>query len=699
MGAIRIKVGASLEANATSVFVPLVRAAERARRDIAKSFDSAAKEPGKLTRANKASGDAVIRDVEREAAKLLAEETKGQKQRTREVQREVNERVRLEKQAMREIERELDQANREIARRQERSNRGGAIGIGRRAAISVSRGSAIAYGLAGRAISGAVGVGEDLLQGAGVDTTLAPHIQRAMDLRSRASQVVNAGYIPGSAGMQGVKQDPAEVMKDVESAANRTAFSMNEAMEGLQGFVAQTGDLQTGRDMLFDMAKLARATGSSLKDMSDAAAQVSNKLGDVPNKGEAVSAVMRVIAGQGKMGAVEVKDLARQMAKVAANARMFEGPAARNIGELGILAQEARLRGGAASASIAATSVTAFANTLSTPTTVLKHWGGMGLNPYTDQTYKTLRSPEEIILEALKKSGGNKIKLQELFPNIRAMASVRGFADVYNATGGTTEEKLRAVRAEFENLRHAQLDAEEVNRAFSQAMQTAESKVQIANNRLDQMAGKIADAMLPALAGLAPVIEDLTPLMAKFAENVATFLGYDPKADAEAKAKQTRDTQVEALRKEAENASFVGPLSPQQESTLGKKRDKGIDASHWEAVAESVAKVSGQRVMAEAKLRGDEEALAQHHVTSGAKDNWFTMLTGISMQHGDDAKKDIEKQRAHLEQLRQEEAKGREVLVQIRDAIRDGFYKANAPAPPPVKNDNSGRAPAEADHE
>ena len=155
MSVIRIRVGAALEANTLSVFIPLERAAERARKSIEKSFGAAAKAPRVVERATKTSGDAIVAEVEREGDRLVREEEKAQQGRVKEVEKAARERVRLERQAMREIERMLDADNKR--RDSWASRRGGAIGIGHRAAISTSRGAALGYGLAGRAIPWALG--------------------------------------------------------------------------------------------------------------------------------------------------------------------------------------------------------------------------------------------------------------------------------------------------------------------------------------------------------------------------------------------------------------------------------------------------------------------------------------------------------------------------------------------------------------
>jgi len=523
MPAIRIRVSASLDANVRTVYQPIEQAAERSRARIQKSFDQAAKEPSKVVKAAKSSGDKLIEEVEREGEKIFQEEEKSQRKRTREVEKGAKERARLEREAMREVEQMLEEDNRARDARDRAAKRRGDAADKRRQKAWASAGRQAWHG-----IGAGFGMANALLRDMGLETSLAPHMANAIELQQRAVDVTNAGYIPGMMGAQGVKQDPAAVEKEVRAAANHGAFATNDVAEGLQKFVGLTGDLETGRQTLQSMAELARATGSDFVSMAEASAEVSNHLGDVPDKAKAIDQVMRIIAGQGKMGALEIRDFARQMAKIAANAPAFEGSVVKNIGELGLIAQETKLRGGAASASQAATSVMAFANDFAKGTT-FKHWAKVGLNPYTDKSHTTLRSPEELILETLRYSKGDRTKIAQLFPNVRAGAAVRGFASVYAETAGSEDDKIRAVSAEFERLRNAQLMAVEVQRAYTEALETNKSAIQIANNELDAMAGDLQATLLPAVAELAPALVELAGAAAGVFKYFAHITGLEDK--------------------------------------------------------------------------------------------------------------------------------------------------------------------------
>jgi hypothetical protein len=526
---IRIKVGASLDANALAVFQPLERAAKRARKGIEENLNAAGKSGAKSAKQVGTSWDALDKELDRMANDILRKRERADKAATRSAAQAAKERVRNEKAAEQQIaaaytaaQRQKAQALRAAAAAARTANAnvpwyartiggsrgalgsGGAIGIGRRAGIRVGRGAAMAYGYGGAALSGAMGVGMDIAHGLGVDTSLASLVSKSQQQQTLATKLSNAGYVPGTQ-----LQDPRELLQEARSVSNETGIDTTEALDALRAFVAKTGDLQTGRDTLADMAKLSRATGTSLEDMANASAEVTNALGDMPNKAGVTKTIMQQIAGQGKLGAVEIRDMAKQMAKLAAMSHRFVGGVTANVSEMGIIAQEAKLRGGAVSATQAATSVVSFATDITKKGT-LKGWTDAGLNPFADKGKTMLKSPEELIKEAVLHSKGDLTKLNALFPNKMSGRAVQGFAAIYGETQGTEREKIAAVTAEFERLRRAQLDDAEVNRAFAESMKTSEAQVTVFNNHMDEAAEQLAGALMPAFAGLSKTIIPLS---------------------------------------------------------------------------------------------------------------------------------------------------------------------------------------------
>lgn len=572
MSSIKIRVGAALDANALTVYQPLIKASARARAEIDKNLNAAAKATAAVPKAAKTAGDALEQELEAMANKILKDEERSQVARTKVVERESKKRAKLEEQAKKGTGGDKPRPSRDDERARDRQLR------------DLSRAGAFGLGLARRGLSMGAGMAMGALQSTGLELALAPHMARAIDLQQRMVDVTNAGYIQGASGAAGQKQDAGKVTSEVRQAADVGAFGTNDVAEGLQKFVGLTGDLETGRSLLKSMATLARATGSDFVAMSEASAEVANHLGDVPDKAEKTAAVMRVIAGQGKLGALEIKDFSRQMAKIAANAPKFEGDIATNIGELGLMAQEAKLRGGASSAPMAATSVLAFATALSKKT-ALKHWAaakdskGHGLNPYTDAGHTTLRSPEELVLEALRYSKGDQTKINGLFGSVQAGRAVTGFANIYNETKGSQDDKIHAVADEFDRLRRAQLSAEEVQRAYSEAMQTTQTKVQVANNQLDEMASQLMTAMNPAIDGVMVALSDLFPVVKGLAEAMTDAIGSLTGATELGRQKGAFKAEIDALNligtiHGAEDAAQKGDPNHRSEAMTAVSRDR-----------------------------------------------------------------------------------------------------------------------------
>ena len=507
MADIRIRVGASLDASVDAVFPRVAKAAAKARVDVEREF--ATKMPaamrsgaGKTT----AEFDKLASSLKRGSANLLAPGTRSivdfanqSTQCFRGVQASFTAMARV-------MEREMRRVEDMQARKQLGLDPGGKTGK----TIWGSRMPLLASGIgfAGR-------LAGDLARGAGISTDAGAYVHSYIERQSLATDIANSGYQPGAKGAAGKLQDSAAIQAEAMKVASATATDPMKALEGLQKFVATTGDLETGRAILGDMAKLSNATGSNLEDVVTAAGDVSAKLGDVPNKAEAIGSIMRQIAGQGKLGAVEMRDFAKQLASVAAAAPQFSGSVEKNIGERAILLQEGRQLGGAKNAAQAATGVRAFVSTMTKGARV-KEFSALGISLRNKDG--GLRSAEEIILESLSKTKGNANQLYgKLFTSEQSKVAVRGFETIYNQTKGSDAEKLRAVAAEFDRLRKATMSQSDVEEANARKMQTSAAMVQELNNALQAVADE-------ASAKLLPVMKDIGPTMVTAVGAAATAL-------------------------------------------------------------------------------------------------------------------------------------------------------------------------------
>jgi hypothetical protein len=563
---IRIRVTASVDANLGIVFAPLEKAAKQARTTVAKEAAAGSAE-------SKAAYASAANEERRELAKTAKERERYAKDQARLAKETAREEQNAAKQSANEERRQLAQTwrDREQYSRQQdalakKSNaaawaRGGSFlsGVGH-------VGGAIAGRIGMGAVSGAMRLGGDLLRGLGVHTDPGEMFAEAQKNEALFRNISSFGYMPNTKTKNNVRVDPDTLLHEAHKIGQATGFSAGEVGEGLEKFVGLTGDLNLGRESLKDMAVLSKATGSSLEEMVEAAGAASNTLGDMPNKATVLYAVMKQVASEGKTGAILIKDMAVQMAKIASSAQMFSGDRAATIGTLGALAQEARGRGGASSASTAATSVVQFANVFKKRQR-LDTFTGFGIHAFESEG-GGIRDPQKLITESFEAAmwggfrltpAGKKLPMQgafghmgakdkgqgwqnfetnltAMYGDVKAMRATAGFESVfkegYTGATGTEQQKLAAgtaaVNEEFHRLKVDMMDEATVQEDFALAMKNSKSGVAVLNDKLQETAESFEKDLLPAIVALAPEIE----LLAKgAAEALAELLGVrKPKA-------------------------------------------------------------------------------------------------------------------------------------------------------------------------
>lgn len=376
---------------------------------------------------------------------------------------------------------------------------------------------------AGNTLREGAGLALDIARGTGLNTDLASHARANADLQKRAVDLSNSSYQPNQLGPNSIRQDPRALERFAREQAGATSSDPIAAMEGLQEFTKKTGDLETGKQVFGELSRLAKATGTDLNDMMSAAAEAANQIRPSAEKTKNIVSTMTALAQQGKIASVEISDLAAQLAKVAASAPQIAGDRATAIVTLGALAQESRSHGGSASASQAATSANSFVRDLVKPTN-LKKFTKAGIDVFSDKSHTTVKDPQEIILEALKKTHGATDKLANLFPNSMSMRVVKGFQSIYNDAGGG-EKGLQAVRDEFASLTKAIMTEKEITDSFNAAMRTSESQMQRMNNEFSQATSELTAALIPAFVALTPILKDAANDIAIFAKGLT---GNDP---------------------------------------------------------------------------------------------------------------------------------------------------------------------------
>ncbi len=534
--AIRIRVGATVDPSLRTVFKPLEVSAEQAARKVRASLDGATKATAKGAQTNVARSVAANKayaDALRMIEKSRADYEVAQRQKsTKAALRDFDERLRASKKTrdaeQRDILNTARAAERAEARGRERaSNRRAHF---REAAFRDFGNRAVSnIGAIGR---GAMGVGREVAQGVGLDSSISGTLSRNVELERLAVALSNQGV--NVAEGKG-RIDPKQIESRIKQVSDATAMDRLDVGQGVGQMVARTGDLQGTLASMEQLAKLAKVTDASFADMAGAAGEVSNALGDMPEeqKTKAIADVMNTLAAQGKLGAVEIKDLASQFGKLGAAGTRFQGDRAENLKTMGGLVQLARKFGGAPSAREAATSIMGMANTFSTPARVAA-FKRAGINVFDKKT-GLIRSPTELILESLGKTKGDPTKFKKLFANVIGAKPAEALAGIFRTeragalAGGASDKDataagIRKAREELEKFSEATIDAAEFQESFSRAMDTTSSKAQQAQNRWDDISGEAAERLVPALQKLLPTIE----AMFKGLADVATWAAENP---------------------------------------------------------------------------------------------------------------------------------------------------------------------------
>ncbi len=519
MGQLRIRVGAALDADALTVYQPLVNAAKRARQQIDAQFNQAARSMGsgspyrtaalqssvaiKASATTAAASVSVIGGKAIDAGHKFDQLAKSAKALGPSLQT-----------VAREAERELKRIEGAAARAQ--------LGIGDRGWRGQFNGrNAIQGGMGymGTAARAGLGLASGLARGAGVDFGLAGAVGRNVERQDMAVDIVNSGHIFGAQGANGKRQDAGQIQSEALAIGSVAGKDSTEVLRGLAQFTKLTGDLETARGIMGDLAKFSVATGSDLGDMAAAAGSVSTSLGNVPGKAGKIKAIMEAVAAQGKQGAVEMSDFASQMVKITAVAPQFAGDVSENIKKLAAFAQLARGQGGSAGAANAATSVMSFTNTLKTPARI-KAFEREGIKLY-DAAGKFF-DPETIVLESLKRTKGDPKRFKTMWASIIGAKPAEAMANAYRSvsadTDGGDKGKLAAAHKLFADVANASL-GDTVEGAFKAKAEDDKSRAQRFQNALDETARGLQSKLLPA-------IERLGPVVLKSAEAFATMAGW-----------------------------------------------------------------------------------------------------------------------------------------------------------------------------
>ena len=230
-----------------------------------------------------------------------------------------------EREAMRQVEalRKANEAKRAVAAKAERiaaaQPNQTVIAAGR-----VMRGAAgTAMGMAGRA----AGIAGDIARGAGVQFDVGSAITKATHRETAAIDLINSTTQGDKSAAQRMAEAKA-LQGQVAKVGQETAIDPGKLLSGMQQFASITGDLEAAKASMKDLAVLASGTGSSFDEIMLGAGKLNAQLeGTAAEKAPKVLAIMRALSAQGQLGAIEMKDQAKYMGILAAQAGAARGVA------------------------------------------------------------------------------------------------------------------------------------------------------------------------------------------------------------------------------------------------------------------------------------------------------------------------------------------------------------------------------------
>lgn len=472
---------------------------KEAEKEVNKELDKAAKDRQKKREAEaKASADAA-----KKAAKDQYQANKDRIDRTKQAEKDLNT---WQKSIQADRKREASEAKRladeqkrdeeKRAREMQRINRSrgrmveAVVGAGARGVISgLQRSASISTNLAGTAMQ------------LGGGFSISDAVMREQNMRKEAAilsaSTVLSGAGPGSEHGRTFTTD--EVLSKAKAVGIAQNIDPSEVLRGFDEIKKLSGNLEKAVQVMPSVAKLATATGSDLSTTSKLAGNI---IAANPNiSAEDLDRQLRIFTKQGTVGGVEIEDFARYGNRITAGASVYGGDKETNEATLGALAQIARQYGSASGPAEAALGAQRFG------TDVIKHADDLKAQGIEVSDGKgTIRDAQSIILEMLRKSEGDVLKLAGMGLGERGVRPLEGAAAIYRNAGGG-EAGIKAVQAEFAKYTKG-VSKKEIEEANKRVL--AEQKVE---QQMQELRIAMGEQLLPTFKDMIPALKDLLPAL------------------------------------------------------------------------------------------------------------------------------------------------------------------------------------------
>lgn len=353
----------------------------------------------------------------------------------------------------------------------------------------------------------------DIARGVGVDFSVAWALGRGVSLQREATALAGQERM-GTGRTAGA----AAYMQTSREVGEKYATDPAQVMAMMRAFAGKTGEFGAARGGAGSLTSIALAAGvEDLESFGDAAGFAYNQLKGMPDAMTKLQSVMRGIAGQTAMGAVEFKDYAAQMGRIVASSPQWQGDVETKMRQLSALTQLNIESGGATSAAAAARGTASFAATFGKGARI-KAFKDAGVNIFTDKSQTQFRDMFSIIEDSFRKTGGNIPKLAGMYADVLGREPITALAGSYKAAGGG-EKGIAAVHERLQKYMGATLSKETEAANLKDRENTSAAKAQRFQNRLDAIAEVMAGKVLPEFEKLGPIVEQA-------ASGLASLVGW-----------------------------------------------------------------------------------------------------------------------------------------------------------------------------
>ena len=294
--------------------------------------------------------------------------------------------------------------------------------------------------------------------------------------------------------------------------------STEDVLEAQHAIVAKTGRGKQAQELMGSVMKIATAEGTDPKELAGAIASAIAMNPKLTN--EEATNLMKAMVDQGKVGAIEIKDLAKIIPILTKTAVLYTGKQSDNQARLVTMAQHAiTTTGGPEQAAVA---VSRFGDWMSSKKGA-KALGGRGFNVF-DQSGQ-LKPIDELMAGVLTHGGNTAQGLGQMGMEGKAKSLVEAFTAVYNASikeGKTKEQAAQdALKTYHEELMMRISDAK-LDSDLKKVQSTDAFKVSQNMEKLSQAIGiQLAPVLVKLIGQIADHADEIGMVMKKIGEFIS----------------------------------------------------------------------------------------------------------------------------------------------------------------------------------